>query len=318
MTSIFLTVAKTHFTTVRPSYDQPHTIAAQLNFLRRSKLGPATFTVTEAKLGSRTSTLYITLTQGDSLPIVVGFFTQSNIEREEGISLPTPHELTPPRPRLRSTQGLRDGTDPEWTLFQNPFQSFRKASQHLAMYLPRQRRPATTTPGLIDLWLTMPGQRFTQESLGYVIDSFPQMVEMADPPPPQDLQRGTDRRRRRQQIREGDGSSRQSEHSGSETTASGGGGGGGSIDRALWAKFWYPTVLLNLEVKKTLPPEGAEWLYSRVTARQIRNGRMDLQIVVLDEEGELVALSNHVALIVPAQRNMKRGTMARGGEGSKL
>ncbi|RKU47095.1 hypothetical protein DL546_002879 [Coniochaeta pulveracea] len=78
--------------------------------------------------------------------------------------------------------------------------------------------------------------------------------------------------------------------------------------------FWYPTVALNLEVKKPLPEEGVEWLFLRVTAKQIRNGRLDLEVIVLDEKGELVALSTHVNLIVDGARN----TAGRGGTQGKL
>lgn len=154
----------------------------------------------------------------------------------------------------------------------------------------------------------MPGQRFTQESLGYVVDSFPQMVEMA------------------KTSQEAPQSSAAAAPSSSSTSSSAptkgvaGGGTGGetrrNIDKALWAKFWYPTVTLNMEMKKLLPSHGVEWLSSRVTCSQIRNGRMDIEIVVFDEAGELVALSNHVALIVPAQRNMQRGDQNGGGGGN--
>lgn len=56
------------------------------------------------------------------------------------------------------------------------------------------------------------------------------------------------------------------------------------------AKFWYPTVLLNLDIKKSLPENGVEWLFVRVLTKSIRNGRMDLEVVIRDEEGEIVAL----------------------------
>ena len=287
VTSTFLSVAKSHFATVRASCDQPHTIAVQLTFLRRSSLGPATFTVTESKLGRRTSTLHIALTQGeDLLPLVLGFFTQSNINNEIGVSLPVSYELFPPRPPLTSKEALCDGTDPEWVLHENHFSKFRKAGQHLLSFIPRNGQ---ARPGLVDLWLTMRGQRFTQESLGYVVDSFPQLVETAETSG--DLEKEMERLH----------------IDGDKFKESG-----------YWAKFWYPTVLLNMEVKKVLPPDGAEWLLSRVTTTQICNGRMDIEVTILDEEGGLVALSNHVALIVPAERNMKRGNKGRSGEGSKL
>jgi len=54
-----------------------------------------------------------------------------------------------------------------------------------------------------------------------------------------------------------------------------------------------------------LPEEGVPWLYSRVNSRQMSNGRMDLEIVVLDVDGKLVAISNQVALLVDAKRNLK-------------
>ena len=71
---------------------------------------------------------------------------------------------------------------------------------------------------------------------------------------------------------------------------------------------WYPTMSMSLEVKKGLADgkPGWEWLFLRLESHQIRNGRMDIDVVVLDEEGELVALSRHVALIVPSERNYKR------------
>jgi acyl-CoA thioesterase FadM len=67
--------------------------------------------------------------------------------------------------------------------------------------------------------------------------------------------------------------------------------------------FWYPTVLLNMDFKKPLPEEGVEWLFVRSDAKQIKNGRMDIEIVILDEGGEIVALSHHIALAVDSSRN---------------
>lgn len=67
--------------------------------------------------------------------------------------------------------------------------------------------------------------------------------------------------------------------------------------------LWYPTLHLSLEIKKVLPIEGVQWLFSRVRVKQIKNGRFDLEVIILDEEAEIVALSHHVAMIVSADRN---------------
>lgn len=67
--------------------------------------------------------------------------------------------------------------------------------------------------------------------------------------------------------------------------------------------FWYPTITMNLDVKKRLRPEGEEWLRLRTVAKMIKNGRYDAEVMVFDAKGELVALSHHVAMALDISRN---------------
>lgn len=67
--------------------------------------------------------------------------------------------------------------------------------------------------------------------------------------------------------------------------------------------YWYPTLLLNLDIKKALPAEGVKFLFTRLQTKVIKNGRYDLEVVVMDEGGDVVALSHHVCFIVGAERN---------------
>ena len=145
------------------------------------------------------------------------------------------------------------------------------------------------------------GERFTQESLGFIVDSFPQLVETAQTSG--ELSKEMDR------LRIGGMQVNKLNDARSPEDV---------LARSQWAKFWYPTVLLNMDIKKALPAAGLEWLFSRVKAKQVRNGRMDIEILILDEEGDIVALSNHVALIVPAERNMKRSNKGKNDNESKL
>ena len=121
-------------------------------------------------------------------------------------------------------------------------------------------------------------ERFTNESLGFVADLFMQMIEtLLDP----------------------------SLHISDRTND---GVQGKNVSREFKdprAKYWYPTVLLNLEVKKPLPARGVDWLFSRIRTKQIKSGRYDLSITILDAQGDLVCLSQHVCLAVSAQRNLK-------------
>ena len=79
---------------------------------------------------------------------------------------------------------------------------------------------------------------------------------------------------------------------------------------------WYPTLSYGMEVKRG-PPEGKEgWecLFLRVEMHEVRNGRFDLEVWILDEEGQVVAISRHTALVVGSERNYKGRTV----EGPKI
>ena len=55
--------------------------------------------------------------------------------------------------------------------------------------------------------------------------------------------------------------------------------------------------------KKELPVGGTEWLHIRSSAKRIKNGRLDTEVIVMDEAGDVVCLSRHVAMVVEASRN---------------
>lgn len=67
-------------------------------------------------------------------------------------------------------------------------------------------------------------------------------------------------------------------------------------------------------MKKALPMEGVKWLFIRVRAKQIKNGRYDLEVILMDEHNDLVALSHHVCLAVPAARNLAKRNRSGGQE----
>lgn len=66
---------------------------------------------------------------------------------------------------------------------------------------------------------------------------------------------------------------------------------------------WYPTLSLSLDVKALPPKEGWEWLYCRIESSVIRGGRMDIDVVICDEDSNIVAISRHVAVVVDSARN---------------
>ncbi|OTA22056.1 hypothetical protein BTJ68_14965 [Hortaea werneckii EXF-2000] len=235
VTATFQQVVRKHFETTLRKQQQPHTITLHLDFLRRTQLGPATFKVVDKKLGRQTSILHVTLTQEDREE-VVGYITNSNIEKEDGASFPTGWNITPHR---------------------------HPKGQHEF--------------SIVDMWtcLKEPSSRFTNESLGFVADMFPQIIEnhtLGFDCYSVEFERQNSKEEQKKLMK-------------------------GK------ATMWYPTLLLNLDVKKALPAEGVKFLFVRVQSKMIKNGRYDLEIIIKDAGGDLVALSHHVVLAVSAERN---------------
>ncbi|KAI9781835.1 MAG: hypothetical protein M1839_005627 [Geoglossum umbratile] len=247
VTSVFLQVASKHFATTLRASGQPHTIALHLDFLRRTQAGPAKLVVKDLKLGRQTSVIHITLIQDDREE-VSGTLTHSNIRTESGLSLDTGYSLHPPRVPV-DTSKLRGGTDPNWALLESVAQpKFRKAYTKVTTWLPRQGQQHYS---LADEWITFStGERFTNESLGFVCDVWPLPIRPQNKP------------------------------------------------------HWLPTLVLNLDIKKALPAGGVEFLFVRVQTKRVVNGRFDLEVVIMDEEGDIVALSHHAGLILGAERNL--------------
>lgn len=267
-------MAEAHFRTTLAQQNQPHTITLHLDFLRRTQVGPALFTVQDKKIGRQTSVIHVSLSQGDRAEEVVGYITNSNMHTESGVSFPTGWELHPPPPRA-DLKLLDLDRDPTWARQGSmPFSAFRKASEKTQFHHPRADQ-ALAHPRYTDEWIRLrTGERWTSETLGYVADMWPMPVE------------GFITREL-------------------ATAAASDEDGKPSADpKKRTARFWYPTVLLNMDIKKPLPAEGVEWLFSRVAVKQIRNGRMDIEVVTLDADGEVVMLSHHVALAVGSERNL--------------
>jgi len=278
--SCILRATREHFETTLARQDQPHTLAIHAEFPRRTEIGPATIKFEEIKLGRQLSTVHATFIQHGSKEILA-YITQTNLSKESGLSFETGWTLSPAPYPTSSVAALANGTDPHWAENDSmPFPEFRKASHRVRFFFPRRGQ---MEKGWSDHWITFrnPAERFTQDTLGYVCDMFPQVVEaMITDDDPYHV-----------------------------TTTAG--------ERQPIARFWYPTVVLNIDVKKALPEEGIEWLFVRCRSKQIKNGRYDIEVIVMDEHGELVAISHHVAMVLSAARNLG-GKKKNGAGDSKI
>ncbi len=171
-----------------------------------------------------------------------------------------------------------------------------RSLQNWRFYIPHD---GALTPGVLDMWIRMAsGENIQQGALAYVADSFPYNLHVfLAAPELRDLLEGP------QRPPASVSSASTDDAPAEKTTAE-------KAPSEERASMWFPTVLMNLEMKTPLPEEGAEWLAVRVTSRQIKDGRFDLDVTIRDADGELVALSNQVAMILSMERNTaKRSQM---------
>jgi hypothetical protein len=199
----------------------------------------------------------------------VGYLIHSNMATEVGVTLSNDYKLHPP-PCPVDLDLLKQNKDVFWARQPDmPFAKFRKATTKAQFHFPREGQK---TMGIADEWIRFSnGEKWTNASLGYVCDMWPMPVEAfvrGANSNPYDVKKE------------------------------------GEQKKTPAARFWYPTVLLNLDVKKAIPDEGVEWLFVRVATKQIKNGRMDLEVIIMDEGGDIIALSHHVALALDASRNV--------------
>ncbi|KAL6699504.1 thioesterase-like superfamily domain-containing protein [Trichoderma pleuroticola] len=270
------------------------TITAHWEFLNRTISGPAVLVVEEVKPGRSISVLHITLYQGNLLSqapwistgsqpgtpkserVVAAYLTNRSIAAENGISLPTGWSLQPQLSPPADFDKMLANEDPEWGPLDLVMQRRVTATQQLRYFYNRAAFANSGPDSPFDLWMcTRNGEPLKATSLGFVVDCTAAFIPELHRPRSKD----------------------------DPPVA------GGEFTRKT--ALWYPTLAMNLEVKKALPAEGERWLFVRTSAKQIYNGRFDVEIIVFDRTGDLVALSHHVAMLVNAEKNTaKRATLA--------
>ncbi|KAG8156757.1 hypothetical protein KVR01_013362 [Diaporthe batatas] len=294
--SCMLAAASEHLS----SRDQRDTLTAHFEYPSRTSPGPAIVKIEDVKISGQLSTLHLALWQGGLVPhapwttaasrrAILAYTTHTNLAAFTGISLPTGFEGTaaaenPPLPDFEALKSR--GVDDTWEESRPPRAalSVARSLQNWNFYVPRQ---GPLAPGVLDMWTRLSsGERITQGALPYVVDSFPYNLHefLAAPELRELLQAG----------RKGEAAGDSPE--GKDIKAK---------DEQR-AGMWFPTVVMNLEMKTALPEDGVEWLAVRVTSKQIKEGKFDLDISVRDVHGELLVLSHHVAMILSIERNTRK------------
>ncbi|KAI4215332.1 MAG: hypothetical protein LQ351_002232 [Letrouitia transgressa] len=253
-----------------------------------SEAGKAVVVIKDTKLGSNVSTIHYALVQDDT-ERVVGYASNTNLETEQGVSFPIPRPFglrTPPSDLTK----LLDGSDPDWVGYSVPWHphSFLKGITHFQFFSPvKALSPQNTT----EVWmrLSRDDERFTTEMLGSVADHWRRMIENYVPESAWNNEQLP--KRAIQAAKEG------RQILGYSTS------------------YGYPTLAMHLEIKKKLPSQGVKWLFMGARSTEIKNGRFDAEVTIMDERMEVVALSHQISYIT---KSMQIADRKRSPKDSKL
>lgn len=298
---------------------QPDLLTAHFEYVGRATTGPGIVTAENLKLGRRTSLLQLTLWQGGLSPeapfltpssrrIVLAYATYTSLAAAKGLSVPTGYEITPaaalPSPP-DVTALMRQGADEDWREEAASGAPGQLSLERWQFYVPRGE---PSEPGVLSMWIRLrSGENITQKALPFALDSFPHTIHSYIVAP-----------ELRKQLKPPN-------HASAKTTTTGPSsdddstpiltllsalvsGENGAVKPGT--EFWTPTLVMNCEIKKKLPHEGVEWLHARVTGKQIKDGRADMEMVLRDIEGALVAQAQQVYMIVSSENNTKQGSKA--------
>ncbi|PTU23479.1 hypothetical protein P175DRAFT_0432778 [Aspergillus ochraceoroseus IBT 24754] len=75
----------------------------------------------------------------------------------------------------------------------------------------------------------------------------------------------------------------------------------------FYSQYALSTLCLSLEFKKR-PDPSTEWVLIRSNSTQVSEGRYDMNMEILDEAGDLLALSNHVVYVFNLRSRTKKAS----------
>lgn len=209
----------------------------------------------------------------------------ANLQVSPGLTFKTEWKLDPPTIEA-STSSLVADSDPKWVSYQTPYhpQSFRRVQSYVKFYVPHELQQSH----IRDHWITPadPSVTFTTEMLGFLLDLSLPIIDNYLP-------------------NESTGGQIACIALGLEQRKARKAGIAEIIDPSSGA-FESPAVYLSLsttiEIKKLLPARGAKWLFMRAYAKQIKDGRMSMEVIILDESLDLVALSQQLCPLMELSR----------------
>ena len=281
-------VAATHLATepALVARNQPDILTLHFDFLRPCAVRETTITVTELKIGARTSTLQLQMAQ-DGQTKVLALATSVNMD-SPGPTGATAWQLRPSPPPAPDFEAVAaHKPDAHWLPAHLSGEIF-PLTRHMMYLNPREGFP---TDGICDAWNTFLGdERMDATYLTLMTDVVPSMSDTI-------LRNGGlyDAHKTFAQAKEW-----AREHPGIPCELT------NSLKEAMRASIHNNTVTLDIEFKRRLPKEGVQWIFARAESRMLENGRLDLDVTICDRDMNLLCVARQAILVLEAERKFKR------------
>ena len=209
----------------------------------------------------------------------MGLCSLADLSDEKGATFDTQWDLHPPASSVNIAE-LETNSSSEWVRYVTPYsrRGWFRLQSLVHFFLPVK----LARPSIADEWITPtdPRNAFTNDTLGIVADLWAPFFENFNPS--STVKHSKLIEIAMQQRDRPDGKSELSD----------------TLQRQGWTSpFILTTVSMSLEIKKKLPQEGVKWLFVRAYAKAVRNGKFDVEVLIMDRAMNLIALSHQVALV---------------------
>ncbi|KAI9708254.1 MAG: hypothetical protein M1820_004208 [Bogoriella megaspora] len=236
--------------------------------------------------GKAWSTVRVDLLQGENSRVCASAIITLADNNTQGIILEAGWRLHPPAHQVDLTR-IKTKDDPQWAMYHTAFHAhgFRRGHSYVKNFIPRH---LPSEIRYIEQWIcpgwdctplgsrdpVLPEARWTSEMIQFAVDMSLPIQENFLPHRTEEM-KGVGSvaatlgyAASQEEVRkEGKGDWRKLDLDGSQ---------------GFDLSFVHVTLSMTTEVKK-LPAEGVRWLYLRTEAKCIRNGMMDLEILVFDD-----------------------------------
>ena len=239
----------------------------QLSFLRQTNVGPAVIKVQDVKLGARISVVHVAMSQNTAKGEET-LRIMGYMTVSDRVSETGISASSSQKPQLLPPPSLPLDSKSKWKKVEIPYPDFRRAAGQTDFFLLED---GEGDDFVVHQWARFkPGGkkgRWTSASVPYLIDLFPITLARMEV-------------MANAAINKGDSTAKSN-------------------------PWWFPTLALHADFRKELPDEGVEWLYSKVALRTVESGRTIIDVTMMDEKGDLVAVAVQTGLVMAAARNMK-------------